>query len=198
MADEYIQFFEKNRTSIPHVERLINILRSDLKPGYLVQAKITKIFFESDDFKITDIEVRTNKDVDIELDGKINIQVWHGASVGSHNIRNGKVSKQGGVETNSEQDEKVIKKKLAQLPDDKPGFVICEDNCPGIDVLPEWSEKIADNKAIFQIFYSKRDNDIQPDAFLHCSKKFKHMDLAEKIASALGVAIKICIYEVSE
>jgi hypothetical protein len=187
----YIQFFGKHKNDIPNIDRLTKILKSDPKPGHLVHAECVKRFFESKVFKITDIEVKnTNTDVDIELNGSINIQVWHGASVSTHNIVRGKVSNLGGVKTDYDKDEEKIKKKLIQLPDTKPGFLICYNYHMGIVVLPEWENAIKDNKAIIELFHSYYGNGIQNEAWLYCSNGFKHIRLADKIALALGFGIR--------
>jgi len=216
-----------------------------------------------------------NTDIDIELDGNINIQVWYGASVSTHNIlrkysfnwdeipgndtkrfikclkqkyginwvetakiekidnsktikvstgknsislilnnkktkvslkindgrtdkftakmENGElnmyvkcdVSHLGGVKTDWDKDEEKIKKKLMQLPNSKPGFLIRYN--PNMDFfLPEWEDVIEDNKAIIE-FYR---NGIQNEACLYCSNGFKHTELAYKIALALGFRIR--------
>lgn len=189
-ASVYIQFFENHKNDIPNIDRLIKILKSDQKPGHLVHAECVERFFKSNVFKITDIEVKNNNiDVDIELDGNINIQIWHGASTSTHNIRKRKVSNFGGIETDWNKDKEKIKKKLMQLPNDKPGFLLCYNYHIGIVVLPEWENEIEDNKAIIELFHSDYGNGIQNEARLY-SKGFALNNLADKIALALGFKIR--------
>ena len=186
----YIQYFQKYINNIPNIDRLINNLTTNPSLGHLVHAECVKRFSESNIFKITDIEVKdlnSQTDVDIELDGSINIQVWHGASYSTHRIIEGGAS--GGVKSDLNQDEKVINKKLKQLPNTKPGFLICYNHHLGIYILPEWENAIKDNKAIIELSDSCYGNGIQNVGKLYCSNEFKNIRLANKIASALGYEI---------
>lgn len=185
-SQEYIDYFEKNKASIPNIERLVKILKSDKKPGHIVHAEFVKRLFEGGIFKVTDIEVKAHgTDVDIKLND-INLQIWHGASVSVYNVLKGKTSALGGVETDWAKDELKIKEKLNQLPIKEFGLLICYDFHMGIVLLPEWIDNIPDNKAICELFHTKHEGTIQNEARLYYSSTFKYSSLAEKVISALG------------
>ena len=83
--EELACWFEENGTTIPNISRLIHKLRNNKQLGHLVNAEFVKLFHENQNYKITDVEASTdNRDVDIELDKKINIQTWHGQSTAGH------------------------------------------------------------------------------------------------------------------
>ncbi|GBE18020.1 hypothetical protein BMS3Abin16_00608 [archaeon BMS3Abin16] len=187
----YITFFEHNKISIPNIELLINKLKNDRKDGHIVHAVFVRRFFEGSDFEVTDIEKHNGYDVDIELDNYINIQVWHGGSVASHNISRmmaNSVEVSGGVPTDWDKDKKVIFKKLGQLPDNEPGFVICYHSGIGISFLPEWYPKIDDNKAVIGCHLERYglNVDVYEMAKIYACDNFKHGPLAIKICNALG------------
>ena len=123
------------------------------------------------------------------MNHNINLQIWHGASVSTHNILKGKISTGGGVESNWDKDENVINKKLKQLPDDKFGLLICWEYHLGTFVLPEWSAKIPNNKAIAKLYHTKYGNEIQNECILYHPDNFKYFDLAKEIISALRFTI---------
>ena len=190
----YVVYFENNKNKIPNIDRLIMRLKGN-SPGDIVHAEFVKRFFEGDKFRVTDVEVTNNvnartTDVDIELNHNINLQVWYGASVSTHNISKGKISPLGGVETDWAKDREVIEKKLKQLPDDEFGLLICYDRHLGINVLSEWEEKIPDNKAIAKLYRINYGYGIQNEAVLYQSDNFRHFDLAREILLALGFPIK--------
>ncbi|RLI99632.1 MAG: hypothetical protein DRP06_03150 [Candidatus Aenigmatarchaeota archaeon] len=94
-SEEYIKYFEKNINKIPNIKKLIKILKKDKKAGHIFHAECVKRFFEGNKFKVTDMEVNyevngITKDVDIELNHNINLQIWHGASVSVHKELKGK------------------------------------------------------------------------------------------------------------
>ncbi len=188
-SQEYIKYFEKNKDKIPNIEKLIKILKKDKKAGHIFHAECVKRFFEGGKFEVTNIEINykvngMTKDVDIELNHNINLQIWHGASVSVHReLKRGKVS--GGIKPYWGEDKDVIDKKLKQLPDDKFGLLICWEHHLGISVLPDWLEKIPSNKSIAKLY----QNGIQNDSILYHSNNFKYLDLAKEVISALGFTI---------
>ena len=187
----YLVWLEKNKTKIPNCNRLIKLLKSDKKAGHVIHAMFVKKFVEGEKFEVTDVEKKYEKyDIDIELDNHINLQVWYGASVSTHNIIKRKISDLGGVETNLSKDEEKIKKKLRQLPDDNLGLLLCYNYHFGIVVLPDWEEKIPTNKAIAELFHINYGNGIQNEARLYYSENFKYFDLVKEILSSLSFPIK--------
>ena len=187
-SEYYIKCFKHLTNKIQNISRLITLLEKDPKHGHLVHAELLKRLYEDKSFKITDVELKTNnKDVDIQLNNMINIQVWHGASIPTHNIIKGKISKLGGVESDWDKDEGKLFKKLNQLPDDNPGFLVCNDYHMGINLLPEWLKKIPDNKAVIQIYRNRYNEVITEYALLHCSEDFKFINLTKRLCSALKV-----------
>ena len=190
----YIVYFENNKDKILNIDRLIMRLKGN-RPGDIVHADFVKRFFEGDKFRVTDVEVTNNvnartTDVDIELNHNINLQVWHGASVSTHNILKGKISPLGGVETDWDKDKEVIERKLKQLPDNEFGLLICYNRYCGINVLPEWEEEIPDNKAIAELYHVNYGYGIQNETILYHSDNFRYFDLAREILLALGFPIK--------
>lgn len=206
-SEYYVKWLKANKTNIPNCERLIKLLKSDKKAGHIIHAEFVKRFVEGKKFKVTDVEKKNGHDVDIELDGSINIQVWHGASVSTYNIRknleNAKPEKilingremmirqcGGGVETNCNKDEEKINEKLKQLPDENLGLLICYNYSIGINVLPEWEDNIPANKVIAELFHVNYGEGIQNEARLYHSNKFKDFDLVKEILHSLGFLIK--------
>jgi len=194
-SNEYIIYFENNKDRIPNIDRLISRLKRN-SPDEIVHAETVKRLFEGGKFRVTDIEVTNkvgnrNTDVDIELNNNINLQIWHGASVSTHNIiLKRKTSPWGGVETDWDKDEEIIERKLKQLPDNEFCLLICYDRHLGINVLSEWEEKIPDNKAIAKLYRINYGYGIQNEAVLYHSDNFRHFDLAREILLALGFPIK--------
>ncbi|RJS73952.1 hypothetical protein CW696_00350 [ANME-2 cluster archaeon] len=193
-SKEYTVYFEDNKDGIPNIDRFIKRLKRK-SPDEIVHAEFVKRLFEGDKFRVTDIEVTNNvngrtTDVDIELNHNINLQIWHGASISTHNILKGKISPLGGVETNWNKDKETIERKLKQLPDDEFGLLICYNRYCGINVLPEWEREIPDNKAIAELYHVNYGYGIQNGAILYHSDNFRYFDLAREILLALGFPIK--------
>lgn len=202
-SEYYIKWLEENSSNIPNCEKLIGLLKSDKKAGHIIHAEFVKRFVEGGKFRVTNVEKKNRHDVDIELNNSINIQVWHGASVSTHNIKknleNEKPEKRvingkeinikqwgGGVETNWNKDEEKINEKLKQLPDIGLGLLICYNYHLGIFVLPEWEDNIPVNKVIAELFHVNYGKDIQNEARLYHSKDFKDSDLVKEILFSLG------------
>lgn len=190
-SNEYITYFENNKNRIPNIDRLIKRLKRN-SPDEIVHAETVKRLFEGGKFRVTDIEVTNkvgnrNTDVDIELNNNINLQIWHGASVSTYNIMKGET---GGVRTDWNKDKEIIEKKLKQLPDNEFGLLICYDRYLGINVLPEWIEKIPDNKAIAELYHVDYGGGIRNEAMLYHSDNFRYFDLSKEILLALGYPVK--------
>jgi hypothetical protein len=180
-----------NKGKAPHVDRLITILQRDPKPGHLFHAESIKRFIESGKFVVTDIEKKGKGfDVDIQLNGHINLQIWHGASVSTYNIEKGKVSSLGGVETDWDKDLQKIKSKLSQLPETGVGFLICYDYKFGIVLLPEWTNEIPPNKALAELQVVDYGRGPQGESSLYFSDKFNNLQLAKEVLLDLGYPVK--------
>lgn len=205
---ELANWFEQNQDKIPNADRLIHKLRHDQQLGHLVNAQFAKRLHEDGTYKVTDIEASTRiYDVDIELNGKINIQTWHGQSVAGHimesqfdkkgrerNIGLGNISPLGGVKTDFDKDCQAMKKKLEQLPDDKFGVVLLLDRFVGVTVLPEWWMEIPDNKCVIKLNFTSYDidfNNIYGEAIVYHSDNFQQMEEAKNIIKSLGFNFKI-------
>jgi hypothetical protein len=188
---EYIDWLSLNKSKVPHADRLITILQRDPKIGHLYHAESIKRFVEGGKFTVTDIEEKDKGfDVDIQLNGYINLQVWLGASVSTHNIEKGKVSSLGGVETDWDKDLQKVETKLNQLPETGVGLLICYDYKFGIVLLPEWTDKIPPNKALAELQAVDYGSGPQGESILYCSGRFNHLQLAKEVLLALGYPVK--------
>lgn len=191
-CDKLADWLEHNANQVPRIDKLVNKIRHNKSEGHLVHGNIVKRLLEDGRYKITNVEFDGNgHDVDIELDGHINIQVWHGASTSTYNILRGKnISEYGGVQVDWEKDEQKIMSKLAQLPDNEPGILLCYYNHLGIHVLPEWIEKFSDEKVLVEMFHVDYMVGISSEAIVHHSPDFKHLQLTKDVLSALGFGVK--------
>ena len=188
-SDFYAKWLDSNKTRIPNADRLTRKLRAETNEGHVVHAEVLKRFFEDKSFEIIDVELHVgNHDIDIQLKGPINIQVWHGASTSSHEIAGRPVS--GGVKTDWEKDEAKLHEKLDQLPENDPGFVVCYDRHLGILPLPEWYVDFPENRAIIEWYHVDYGQGPISEARLHSNPNFKYHDIAKKIASSLGLSLK--------
>lgn len=194
-SKECIEYFNKHKNEIPNIERLIQKLETDEKRGHIIHADCIKKLFEDKNFEITDVESNKNGfDIDIELNNNINLQIWHGASVSTHKVIEGKVSERGGVPTDWVKDEqKIFEKlnqlpharyKLNQLPNDNFGLLICYYYHLGITILPEMLAKIPENKAIAELFpYTN-------ECHLYYNPNFIYLETAKQIVTSLGFTVK--------
>ncbi len=188
---DYISWLKLNKSKVPNADRLITILKCDPKQGHLYHAEAIKRFVEEGTFVVTDIEAKGKGfDIDIQLNGNINLQIWNGASVSTHNIEKGKVSNMGGVETDWGKDQQKIEAKLSQLPTEGLGILICFDYKFGIVVLPEWLDMIPPNKALAELQVVDYGHGPQGESAFYCSDKFNDFQLAKEILLALGYPIK--------
>ena len=152
---------------MPGLDRLYSKLAGEGSDGHYVHAHYVCKLHCCGRYKITDVEATTDEhDVDIELDGRINIQVWRGMNTYGHVLdsllkpdtpksravgrRLGLPTKLGGVPTDFESDEKKIRAKLAQLPDDAPGILLLH-NGPLSYHIPIPPEDLPANKCIINV-----------------------------------------------
>lgn len=183
------------KTHIPNKDRLIQKLRAEPTQGHCIHTEFVMRFHEDGTYRVTDVEnTGVGYDVDIELDQKINIQVWAGASVAAHNGNLGKVSELGGVFDDWEQNASVLKKKLAQLPNDKLGILLLHQSETGFEFLPEWhGDIIPSNKCVLEL----NTENLEPlvmDKYqmvtIRMNKDFKNIDEVKRIISAIGYNYK--------
>lgn len=114
---------KENQGRIPNLDRLCKKVVDNAPDGHYFHAHCVRRLDECGRYKITDIEVTTAKhDVDIQLDGRINIQVCFGMNTAGHVMdaslypgtpksksiaqRLGVPTKLGGVPTDFDHDEK--------------------------------------------------------------------------------------------
>lgn len=200
-------WLQQHKDEIPNSDRLIHKLKHNQQLGHLVNAEFVKRFHEDGSYKITDVEASDGThDVDIELDGTINVQTWHGQSTAGHimysqfdkngkerNTRLGNISDLGGVKTDWDKDCKVMVKKLNQLPDDKFGIVLLLDKFVGVTVLQEWWQEIPENKCVIKLNFSSYDAGFQNsygEAVVYHSDNFTSLEEAKKIINSLGFSFK--------
>lgn len=186
---------KENQGRIPNLDRLCKKLVDNAPDGHYFHAHCVRRLDECGRYKITDIEVTTAKhDVDIQLDGRINIQAHLGMNTGGHVMdaslhpgtpksesitkRLGSPTEQGGVPTNFDHDEKKIFRKLDQLPDDALGILLVHgDPIPYFVPIPP--AELPANKCIISTY-----NVIC--AQLHCSPAFQHREDADGVAYCFG------------
>ena len=184
---------------MPNLDRLYNKMVKEGAVGHYVHACYAKRLHECGRYRISDIEASTGgHDVDIQLDGWINIQVWYGMNVHGHImeallmsgtpesdavIRNlGAPTDLGGVPSDYGHDEKKIRKKLAQLPDDTLGILLLRGGPFGCHI-PFPPDDIHANKCILNV------GSIGLATELHCSPAFSHFEEINGIAECLGMYV---------
>lgn len=200
MRAELLRWAKENRGGVPNLGRLYNKMVKEGAVGHYVHACYAKRLHECGRYRISDIEASTgDHDVDIQLDGWINIQVWYGMNVHGHImeallmsgtpesdavIKNlGAPTDLGGVPSDYGHDEKKIRKKLAQPPDDTLGILLLHSGRFGYWV-PLGPEEIHANKCILNI------GSIGTVAELHCTPAFSHLDEVENVVKCLGSVVE--------
>lgn len=199
MRAELLRWAKENRGGVPNLDRLYNKMVKEGAVGHYVHACYAKRLHECGRYRISDIEASTGgHDIDIQLDGWINIQVWYGMNVHGHImeallmsgtpksdavIRNlGAPTDLGGVPSDYGHDEKNIRKKLAQLPDDTLGILLLRGGRFGCHILFP-PDDIHANKCILNV------GSIGPATELHCSPAFSHFEEINGIAECLGMYV---------
>lgn len=191
---------ELEKTQIPNKDRLIQKLRGGPTPGHYAHAELVKRFHEDGTYQVTDVEnTDEGYDVDIELDQNINVQVWHGASCAAHKGDRDERDELGGVRDCWEKNESVLRKKLAQLPNDKLGMLLLLQASTGLNFLPEWyRDIIPSSKCVIEL----RTESSEPlagehsAATIHRNIDFKNGDEAKKVISAIGYEYRgICTFD---
>ena len=198
--NQLIKWCRQHINEIPNLGGLLHNLTENRQLGHGVHAELVKRIHESGEYTITGVENSTgNYDIDIELDGKINIQVWFGQNTAGHIMesqfssdgqrRNAKlenITPLGGVRTDWTKDEQVLIKKLDQLPNDKFSVLLAVPRFIGLTFLPEWWENIPNSKCVIK---SRTPLDCQhkgEQAVIYYSDNFPYMDEAKKIIKAVG------------
>lgn len=195
-CDAAALWFEQH-ADIVHADRLVQKLRHNPTHGHLWHAEAARALYEDETYTITDMEASDGThDIDIQLDGAINIQTWCGQNVHGHVISNqftesgrarndkmGYVTPLGGTHSDFEQDHQVMLKKLNQLPNDKLGIVLLRPDFIDFFIPPEWHQDIPNNKCVINI---------RPAAGteLCCSPDFPGEDRARAIADILGAPVR--------
>lgn len=138
---ETLRWVEDNMDSVPNLDRLRDKMVSEGYDGHYVHAYYVRMLHDSRRYKITNIEVTEGEhDIDIQLDGWINIQVWHGMNTFMYALKAmlepntpkskaifkhlGGLTGQGGIPVGLDHDEEKMLSKLAQLPDDMLGILL--------------------------------------------------------------------------
>ena len=205
---KYFNDLPDREKSIPGMKSFIKLLCKDFQEGHLLHAKLISKFLPSQKFKITQINkqiIDKKKDIDIELNQNINIQVWYGQNL-SQQLDNCLSSAQekkvqindkiikikvfsGGIKTIRENDSD-LGKKINQLPDKNLGLVICHNLA--MPISSEWTEQLPKNKAIVDILntaFGKDFSKIYGQSHIYCSNNFKFSKLTKEILSDIGFPI---------
>lgn len=195
-CDAAALWFERH-PRIVHADRLVQKLRDNPTRGHLWHTEAARALYEDGTYTITDMEASDGAhDIDIQLDGAINIQTWYGQNVHGHvisgqftesgrarNDKMGYVTPRGGTHSDFDQDHKVMLKKLSQLPGDKLGIVLLRPEFIDFYILPEWLADIPDNKCVINI-------GLAAGTELCCSPDFLGEDDARAIADILGAPVR--------
>lgn len=199
MLVELLRWAKESQESVPNLDRLYNKMVKEGTDGHYVHAYYAKRLHECGRYRISDIEASTgDHDVDIQMDGRINIQVWYAMNTHGHIMEAllksgtpksdaigrhlGTPTDLGGVPSDYKHDEKKIRKKLAQLPDDTLGILLLHSGRFGYWV-PLSPEDIPANKCILNI------NSIGSATELHCPPAFSHCEDINSIAECLGLYV---------
>ena len=193
---ETLRWVEDNMDSVPNLDRLRDKMVSEGYDGHYVHAYYVRMLHDSRRYKITNIEVTEGgHDIDIQLDGWINIQVWHGkntfmyiieAVLEPDTLKSKAIRKHLGGSTehipvDDDQDEKKIRGKLAQLPDDTLGILLLHGDqliWPAVD-----SVDIPANKCIINV------NGQNCGAMILYSSEFNNEKDGRGVADCLGVRL---------
>lgn len=195
---ELLDWVRENPAGVPNLDRLYKKMATKGAGAHYVHAHYAKKLHDCGRYRISDIEATADgHDVDIQLDGRINIQIWHGMNTHGHIMvsrldpgtpRSDAVGRHlgfptmlGGVPTDPEGDEKKILKKLAQLPDDALGILLLHGSRTKYWV-PLCPERIPANKCILNII----DRGI---AELRCSPAFSHIEEIDNVAGCMGIYV---------
>lgn len=193
-----LTYLRKYGGNIKNIQVLIDKIKIDLSnpkkvihDGDVVHAWLVRRFIETKKFMVTAVEISNGRgiDIDIELNNNVNIQVWYGASVSTHNIKKGNISPLGGVPPDWNKDEKSFKKKVNQLPNTGLGLVFCYPNYLGINTLSEWICGLPDTKAVVEIQQVNYGKGVLSEAIVHHSNNFKYLSLTEDILKTLGFVV---------
>ena len=195
---ELLSWARDNRDSVPNLGRLYNKMVSEGADAHYIYAGYVKRLHECKRHRINGIGAPAGgHDVVIQLDDRINIQVWHGMNAHGYVMegellpgtpksdavrrRLGVPTDLGGVPTDFEYDEKNICEKLAQLPDGTLGILLL---CGGrFDYwVPLQQEEIPASKCILNITNTGFTE-------LHHSPAFGHLEEINSIAECLGLRI---------
>ena len=197
--EDILRWVEVNRHTVPNLDRLYRKMVNGGTDGHYVHAYYARKLHGCGRYTITDIEATAGgHDVDIQLDDRINIQVWHGMNTYGHILKSllkpddpqnmdvirrlGSTTKLGGVPTDHEHDEKKIRAKLAQLPDDAPGILLLHGGPLSYDI-PIPPKDMPANKCIINV------NSATGMAELHCSPQFRHLEDAKGVVGCLGIGL---------
>ena len=203
---EILRWVEDNMDSVPNLDRLRDKMVSEGTDGHYVHAYYVCKLHGCGRYKITDIEATGGgHDIDVQLDGRINIQVWYAMNMHGHALdswlksdttknmavarhlevptdQGGVPTDQGGVPTDLNYDGERVRGKLAQLPDDMLGILLLHGGeFPYYD--PVSSKDIPSNKCTIVV------NSQTCRAELRYSPEFSHFEDAEGVADCLGIEL---------
>lgn len=182
---------------MPNLDKLYSKMVNGGTDGHYVHAYYARKLHGCGRYKITDIEATAGgHDVDIQLDDRINIQVWHGMNTHGHMLesllepgtpkskavvrRMGPPTKLGGVPTDLGHDEEKIRAKLAQLPDDALGILLLHGG-PFSYYIPIPPKDMPANKCIINV------NGATGMAEPHRSPQFRHLEDVKGVVDCLGI-----------
>lgn len=196
--NETLRWAKDNMGSVPNLDRLYNKMVREGTDGHYVHAYYVRILHDCRRYKITNIEVTEGgHDIDIQLDGWINIQVWYGMNTFMYALkamlepntpkskailkRLGGLTGQGGIPVGLDHDEEKMLTKMAQLPDGTLGILLLHGDqlvWPTVD-----EEDIPTNKCIINV------NGQNCRAMILYSSEFNNERDGRDVAKCLGVKL---------
>ena len=197
-----------------NVERLYNKIKGRSDPckggsGFFLQTELTRKLWKSLHFTVTGVEQNykmdqtRNIDVDIELDGKICIQVWSGikteglitmgefdSNSRQKNLQKGLTTRLGGLGGDADRDWIGLESKLNQLPDDRPGFVVIGypiwPSFHRYHIEPKYCQGISPNKCIIVLDIDLCESSLLGRSILYYHPNCSCVDIAKTISRDIG------------
>ena len=177
--------------------------------GLFLQAELVRNLWCSTRFSVTDVEHnyetdRTrNIDIDIELDGKLCVQVWSAIrtegliTMGEFdsntkllNLQKRLTTELGGLGGDPDRDWIGLEDKLNQLPDNRPGFVVVGYPIfPPIHryhIDPKYCQGISTNKCVIVLDINLNATSLTGRSTLYYHPKCSCVDTAEAISTEMG------------
>lgn len=197
-----------------HLDRLHKKIRNIYEPwkggsGLFLQAELIRTLWSSTRFSVTDVEHNykmnnaRNIDIDMELDGKLCIQVWSAirteglimlgdfdSATEKINLERGLTTEHGGLGGDPDRDWIGLEDKLNQLPDDRPEFVVV--GYPiwittfRYHIEPKYCQGMPANKCVIVLNIDLKAASLTGQSTLYYHPKCTCVDMAKDISKEMG------------